>query len=68
MSVGSEDGMMWWAWRDGPGKLIAYDKEYPCMTPGGDPLVLGGPALSGTMREIRAATKDKIEWWPAHGR
>jgi len=31
-----------WIWRNGPGKFVAYDEEYPCHE-NGDPKTLGEP-------------------------
>lgn len=31
-----------WIWKNGD-HFVAYDNEYPCQSPGGDPLTLGEP-------------------------
>jgi len=55
---------LWWVWREDP-DWLAYDNEYPCVSPGGDPLVLGEPILSAKTRdEVRAIAgwKVRIVW------
>jgi hypothetical protein len=55
--MNAEGEMIWWVWKNGVHRgrelFIAYDKEYPVMPDGGDPLVLGEPVFSGTGPEVR---------------
>ncbi len=67
----AEAARRWWVWRDGPGKFIAYDNEYPCMSLGGDPLTLGEPVIFNvTGADIREAIDPpyEISWRHAEGR
>lgn len=38
-----------WLWKNGD-HYLAYFHEYPCVSPGGDPLVLGEPAVVAYLR------------------
>jgi len=60
----------WWIWRDGPGKFIAYDNEYPCMSRGGDPLTLGNPVWYAVTRAQFEALRPgcEVSWRHAEGR
>jgi hypothetical protein len=43
------EGTKLWLWKDG-GRFLAFTHEYPCYTPGGDPMVLGNPTLVAEFR------------------
>lgn len=36
------EGKRVWIWKNGD-HFVVYHHEYPCMSPGGDPLTLGEP-------------------------
>ena len=43
------EGKTFWLWRNG-NHYLAFEHEYPCYSPGGDPMVLGEPAAVAVFR------------------
>ena len=47
---GLRNGTKLWLWRNGKDTFVAYDNEWPCYSPGGDPMTLGEPAATAEFR------------------
>jgi hypothetical protein len=43
------DGTKLWLWKNGD-HFLAFDNEYPCFSPGGDPMTLGEPVGTAILK------------------